>query len=116
MKPEKKGAKVSETYKTLSDKHGVLLSVEVLAQVMDRSADGLRLSLAANRSQWAQQINAAKVRIGRRVHFRTELIAALIDETTAGEVGARSSKATTEEESRSVLRRAAPHRPIDSRS
>jgi hypothetical protein len=75
---------MSETYKTLSEKHGVLLSYEVLGQVMDRSPDGLRLSLKENRSDWARCINAAKVRIGRRVHFRTELIAALIDDSTVG--------------------------------
>jgi hypothetical protein len=94
---------MSETFKTLSDKHGVLLSVEALARVMDRSPDGLRLSLAANRSLWAQRINSAKVRIGRRVHFRTELIAALIDESTiapSAEAGSRPSAATAEEKHR----------------
>lgn len=84
---------MSETYKTLSEKHGVLLSYEVLGRVMDRSPDGLRLSLAANRSAWAQRINAAKVRIGRRVHFRTELIAALIDDSTVVALGAEPAAA-----------------------
>jgi hypothetical protein len=108
---------VSETYKTLSDKHGVLLSVEVLAGVMDRSPDGLRLSLAANRSPWARRINAAKVRIGRRVHFRTELIAALIDESTSpiDEGSARPSEVTTEDEHRSIIRKAAQNRHIGRR-
>ncbi len=70
---------MSETYKTLTDRWGVLLSYEALGQVMDRSPDGLRLSLSANRSDWARRVNAAKVRFGRRVFFRTEQIAALID-------------------------------------
>jgi hypothetical protein len=71
---------MSETYKTLADRWGVLLSYEALGQVMDRSPDGLRLSLAQNRSDWARRINAAKVKIGRRVLFRTAQIAALIDD------------------------------------
>jgi hypothetical protein len=93
---------MSETYRTLAERWGVLLSYEALATVMDRSPDGLRLSLAANRSSWAQRINAAKVRFGRRVHFRTELIAALIDDGTSPSVGGTreiggSGEATTEE-------------------
>ena len=71
---------MSETYKTLTDRWGVLLSYEALGQVMDRSPDGLRLSLAQNRSDWARRVNAAKVKIGRRVLFRTAQIAALIDD------------------------------------
>jgi hypothetical protein len=70
---------MSQTYRTLSERWGVLLSYEALGQVMDRSPDGLRLSLAQNRSDWAHRVNAAKVKIGRRVLFRTAQIAELID-------------------------------------
>ncbi len=88
---------MSETYKTLADRWGVLLSYEALGQVMDRSPDGLRLSLAQNRTDWAQRVNAAKVRIGRRVLFRTSQIAALIDgemppERTADRQGSRRGR------------------------
>lgn len=79
MAHESKEAKVSETYRTLADRWGVLLSYAALGQVMNRSPDGLRLSLAQNRSDWARHVNQAKVKIGRRVLFRTEQIAALID-------------------------------------
>jgi hypothetical protein len=82
---------MSETYRTLADRWGVLLSYEALATVMDRSPDGLRLSLAQNRSPWARRINAAKVKIGRRVHFRTEQIAALIDDVTPDSGGDHQS-------------------------
>jgi hypothetical protein len=91
---------MSETYKTLTDKWGVLLSYEALGQVMNRSPDGLRLSLAANRSDWAQRVNKAKVKIGRRVLFRASQIAALIDGASPGVAEARvigSGTATTEE-------------------
>jgi hypothetical protein len=70
---------VSETYRTLTAKWGVLMNYEALGQVMGRSPDGLRLSLARGQGGWVQQVNAAKVRIGRRVMFRTEAIAALVD-------------------------------------
>jgi hypothetical protein len=70
---------VSNTYKELVDRWGVLLDYRALSAVMHRSPDGLRLSLSANRSDWARQVNAAKLRIGRRVLFRAEAIAALID-------------------------------------
>jgi hypothetical protein len=74
---------LSETHKTLIDKWGVLLNYEALAQVMNRSPDGLRLSLARGGSDWIQKINAAKVQIGRRVLFRTHAIADLIDGNSA---------------------------------
>jgi hypothetical protein len=84
---------MSETYKTLADRWGVLLSYKALGQVMDRSPDGLRLSLAQNRSDWARRINAAKVKIGRRVLFRTEQIAALIDDDgSASDVGVSAGR------------------------
>ena len=75
---------MSETDKTLADRlverWGELLTYDALGKVMHRSPDGLRLSLAQNRFGWAQRVNAAKVKIGRRVLFRTAQIAALIDE------------------------------------
>lgn len=73
---------MSETYRTLTAKWGVLMNYEALGQVMGRSPDGLRLSLARGHGGWVQQVNSAKVRIGRRVMFRTEAIAALVDGDT----------------------------------
>ena len=70
---------MSATYKVLVEKWGVLLDYHALSNVMHRSPDGLRLSLAQNRSDWARQVNSAKVKIGRRVLFRTAQIADLID-------------------------------------
>ena len=76
---------MSETYKTLTEQWGVLLDYQALSRVMHRSPDGLRLSLAQNRSEWARRVNAAKVKIGRRVLFRTEQIAQLIDDGPASQ-------------------------------
>jgi hypothetical protein len=70
---------MTTTYKELVERWGVLLDYQALSSVMHRSPEGLRLSLSQNRADWARQVNAAKVKIGRRVLFRTEQIANLID-------------------------------------
>ncbi|TPQ46624.1 plasmid-related protein [Burkholderia ubonensis] len=64
---------------TLLQRFGPLLSIAQLATVLDRSPDGLRISLRAT-NEWAQGINKARLKIGRRVYFRTSQIAQLIDE------------------------------------
>jgi len=73
-------ANVSTTYQTLLQQFGVLLSYTQLASLLKRSPDGLRISLSRPRDEWAQRINATKVRFGRRVLFDTAAIAALIDQ------------------------------------
>ncbi|MET2521738.1 DNA-binding protein [Ralstonia pseudosolanacearum] len=54
----------------LLSQYGPLLSLVHLAKILDRSADGLRQALYVD-SEWARRINAAKVKIGKRVYFRT---------------------------------------------
>ena len=55
-----------------------------LAKVLDRSAEGLRVSLR-NDTEWARQLNAAKMKLGRRVYFRTSQIAEVLsDESLYG--------------------------------
>jgi hypothetical protein len=58
----------------LTGQYGPLLSMAQLAKVLDRSAEGLRVSLR-NDTEWAKQLNAAKMKLGRRVYFRTAEIA-----------------------------------------
>jgi hypothetical protein len=58
----------------LTGQYGPLLSMAQLAKVLDRSAEGLRVSLR-NDTEWARQFNAAKMKLGRRVYFRTAEIA-----------------------------------------
>lgn len=62
---------------TLLDRYGPLMSVAQLAKMLDRSPEGLRIGLRT-RAPWAAEINAARLRIGRRVYFRTPDIAAII--------------------------------------
>lgn len=58
----------------LTGQYGPLLSMAQLAKVLDRSAEGLRVSLR-NDTEWARRLNAAKMKLGRRVYFRTAEIA-----------------------------------------
>ena len=53
---------------TLLQRFGPLLSMAQFATVLDRSPDGLRISLRAT-NEWAQRINKARLKIGRRVYF-----------------------------------------------
>jgi hypothetical protein len=62
---------------TLTKQYGPLLSIAQLARVLDRSPEGLRISLRAS-AKWVQQVNAARVRLGRRVYFRTSTISQLL--------------------------------------
>lgn len=61
------------------DKYGPLLNMTQMASLLDRSVDGLRISLRSKNS-WTDRINATKLRIGRRVYFRTTEVAALFSD------------------------------------
>jgi hypothetical protein len=58
----------------LIQQYGPLMSVAQLAKCLDRSPEGLRISLRT-KSEWTNAINAAKLKRGRRVYFRTTEIA-----------------------------------------
>lgn len=61
---------------SMFEKYGPLLTISQLAQILHRTPDGLRMSLRQS-SVYAECLNAAKIRIGRRVYFRTPEIARL---------------------------------------
>lgn len=61
----------------LTAQYGPLLSIAQLAQVLDRSAEGLRISLRAD-AEWSRKINAARLKLGKRVYFRTADIAKVL--------------------------------------
>jgi hypothetical protein len=50
----------------LVNRFGAILSLTNLASVLDRSPEGLRISLRAP-NDWVNRINATKFRLGRRV-------------------------------------------------
>jgi hypothetical protein len=66
-----------EIEEALTKQYGPLLSVAQLAKVLDRSAEGLRISLRTE-SEWSKPVNAAKLKLGRRVYFRTAEIALVL--------------------------------------
>jgi len=59
------------------DRYGPLLTLAQLAQMLNRSTDGMRMALR-ERSAYAERLNAAKIRIGRRIYFRTPDVANLL--------------------------------------
>ena len=69
---------MADTAKFLIEKYGPLLTLAQLAQILDRSQEGLRLTLRSA-SPLARQLNGARLKIGRRVHFRTASVATIID-------------------------------------
>lgn len=56
-----------------------LLTIQQVAEVLDRSPEGLRISLAGE-SDVARRLRPSKVKIGRRVYWRTNGVAQMIDE------------------------------------
>src|SRR5438105_2598920 len=62
----------------LVKQYGPLLSLDQLATILDRSPQGLRISLRSS-GEWVRKINAARLRLGRRVYFRTSEIANVLD-------------------------------------
>ncbi len=56
-----------------------LLTTQQVAEVLDRSPEGLRISLAGQ-GEVANLLRPAKVKIGRRVYWRAATLARVIDE------------------------------------
>jgi hypothetical protein len=67
------------TRNILIAKFGVLMSLEDLASVLGRSPEGLRVTIRSN-SELGLKLREARSKVGRRVRFRTESIADLIDQ------------------------------------
>lgn len=56
-----------------------LLTLEQVAQILDRSPDGLRITLSGD-SELARRLRPARKKIGRRVLFKVAELARYIDE------------------------------------
>lgn len=56
-----------------------LLTIQQVAEVLDRSPEGLRISLAGE-GDVARRLRPSRVKIGRRVYWRTIGVAQMIDE------------------------------------
>lgn len=77
---------MSSTSEFLLGKYGPLLSLPQLASLLDRSVDGLRLSLLSD-TEFSRQIKPTKIKLGRRVYFKTEMVAKVISGEVCEEAG-----------------------------
>jgi predicted nucleotidyltransferase len=64
----------------LIERFGDLITYEQLAEYLHRDTEGLRITLSRSNQVWAQKVNKAKLKIGRRVLFSAVGVAAVVDE------------------------------------
>ena len=64
----------------LLNRFGPLLRIGQLAALLDRSPDGLRNSLRLPADEATQRLKEARVKVGRRVYFRTSEVAKVLGE------------------------------------
>jgi hypothetical protein len=58
-----------------------LMNYQQVAALLHRSPDSLRTALSRNTDEvWVQRLNAAKLKLGRRVLFKRVMVEAFIDE------------------------------------
>lgn len=68
-----------ETSERLVARFGELMTYPQLAELLKRSAVGLRYSLSKRDSAFSRELLTARVKLGRRVYFRTDVIASIVD-------------------------------------
>lgn len=69
------------TIERLIERHGPLMTIGAVAEILSRSPEGLRFTMRGV-SPLARALRAARVKIGRRILFRTAAVAELIDRGT----------------------------------
>lgn len=62
---------------SLVGRYGPLMPLAGLASLLDRSPEAARMFLRSN-SELAQRINNAKIKVGRRLYFRTIEVAKVL--------------------------------------
>lgn len=62
----------------LVERYGPLMPLAGLATLLDRSPEAVRMYLRSG-SELAQQINTAKLKVGRRLYFRTMDVARVLN-------------------------------------
>ncbi len=70
---------MTPTEKLLINQYGVLLTMQECASLLDRSVEGLRVTLGTD-SELSKKLKPAKIKVGRRVLFRASELARLLDE------------------------------------
>ncbi len=66
------------TVEHLINTYGPLLTLSEVASLFDRSPEGLRITIRGD-NPLGRQLLSARIKIGRRVHFKTTVIAKLVD-------------------------------------
>lgn len=66
-----------DTRTALEQQFGVLMTLDQLAKLLDRSREGLRITMHSN-SDLAAQLQTARIKVGRRIHFKTAVIAQIL--------------------------------------
>jgi hypothetical protein len=69
---------MSQTELHLLSTYGPLMTIEQVAKLLNRSSEGLRITIRGSNSV-GLVLSRAKVKIGRRVHFKIGVVAALLD-------------------------------------
>lgn len=67
------------TEQILVSKYGPLLTLAQVSELLNRSADGLRMSLRGD-SLFARRMQSARRKIGRRLYFKAVDLAKIIDD------------------------------------
>lgn len=62
----------------LINTYGPLMTIADLANLLDRSVEGLRVSLSQKECAVTKQLAASKIKFGRRVYFCTLDVAAVV--------------------------------------
>ena len=70
------------TEEILINTYGPLLTLSQVAGLFDRSPEGLRITIRGD-NPLGRQLLTARIKIGRRVHFKATEIAKLVDGITA---------------------------------
>lgn len=67
-----------DTASILVQKYGPVLNIGQVAEILKRTPEGLRFTLRGD-SALAQRLNPGRLKIGRRVLFKTAVVASIID-------------------------------------
>lgn len=63
----------------LLEKYGPLLTLPQVALLLDRKPEGIRVTIHRNSGELGRQLSGARIKLGRRTHFKTAAIAKLLD-------------------------------------
>jgi hypothetical protein len=69
---------MNQTLNILIKRYGAVMTLNQLAETLDRKPEGLRMALLAGKEPWAQKLSAQKAYVGRRMYFPVEAVAALL--------------------------------------